>query len=106
MSFSMRLVSCEMEAVCYSPSAPFISLGGGGMRLSPLGTAAAVWPLYQSRMMDNDECGTLRGMGIGKEKGSTGRKPALEPLWPQFSRGTQTVALESQRPTTRAVARP
>jgi hypothetical protein len=38
-----------------------------GMRLSPLGTAAATGLLYQPQMIDDGDCGAIGGMGIGKE---------------------------------------
>jgi hypothetical protein len=34
----------------------------GGMRLSPLGTWTTIRPLYQPRMIDDDECGAVSGM--------------------------------------------
>jgi hypothetical protein len=33
-------------------------------------------------MIDEDECGAIGGMKIGREKQSTQRKPAPAPLWP------------------------
>lgn len=29
----------------------------GGVRPSPLVTSAAIWPMYQPRMTDDEECG-------------------------------------------------
>jgi hypothetical protein len=52
-----------------------------GVRLSPLGTSATVWLLYQPRMIDNDY-GAVGGMRIGRGNGSTRRKPAPVPLGP------------------------
>jgi hypothetical protein len=37
-----------------------------GVRLSPLGTAAAVSLLYQTQMIDNSGCGAIGGMKIGR----------------------------------------
>jgi hypothetical protein len=36
--------------------------------------------LYQPQKIDNDECGAVGGMWIGKAKRNTRRKPALVPL--------------------------
>jgi hypothetical protein len=33
-----------------------------GARLSPLGTAATIGLLYQTRMIDDDDCGAIGGM--------------------------------------------
>jgi hypothetical protein len=54
----------------------------GGVRLSPLGTSATVGLLYQPRMIDDDECGVVGGMRIGKGNRSTRRKSAPVPLCP------------------------
>jgi hypothetical protein len=41
--------------------------------------------LYQPRMIDDDECGAVCGMRIGRGNRSTGRKPAPVPFYrPQF----------------------
>jgi hypothetical protein len=53
-----------------------------GVRLSPLGTAATTGLLYQSRMVDDDECGAVGGMRIGRGNRGTRRKPAPAPLCP------------------------
>jgi hypothetical protein len=37
---------------------------------------------YQPRMIDDDECGAVGGMRIGRENRSTRRKPALVTLCP------------------------
>jgi hypothetical protein len=34
--------------------------------LSPLGTLATNWPMYQPRMMNEGECGAVGGMRIGR----------------------------------------
>jgi hypothetical protein len=52
-----------------------------GLRLSPLGTAAAIGLLYQLRMIDGD-CGAIGGMKIGRGSRSTRRKSAPAPLCP------------------------
>jgi hypothetical protein len=36
----------------------------GGLRLSPLGTSATVGPLYQPRIIDDDDYGAVGGMRI------------------------------------------
>jgi hypothetical protein len=40
-------------------------LSWSGVRLSPLGTSATIWPMYLPRMMDDDECGVVGAM-IGR----------------------------------------
>jgi hypothetical protein len=39
-------------------------------------------PLYQPRMIDDDECGAVGGMRIGRWNRSTRRKPAPVPFYP------------------------
>jgi hypothetical protein len=51
-----------------------------GLRLSPLGTAAATGLLYQPQMIDDGDCGAIGGMNIGRRNRSTRRNPAPEPL--------------------------
>jgi hypothetical protein len=53
-----------------------------GVRLSPLGTAAATGLLYQPQMIDDGDCGAIGGMKIGRGNRSTRRKPATAPLCP------------------------
>jgi hypothetical protein len=53
-----------------------------GVRLSPLGTAATTGRLYQTQMIDDDDCGATGGMNIGRGNRSTRRKPAPVPLRP------------------------
>jgi hypothetical protein len=85
----------------------------GGVRLSPLGTSAAVGLLYQPRMIDDDDdYGTVGGMRIGRGNRSTRRKPAPVPLCPPqilhdltWDR-TRAAAVGSQRLTAWAMARP
>jgi hypothetical protein len=52
------------------------------VRLSPLGTVATVWPIYQPQMTDVDECGAVGGMKIGRGNQSTRRKPTSGPICP------------------------
>jgi hypothetical protein len=49
-----------------------------GVRLSTLGTAATVWPIVPAPddYDDDDECGAVGGMRIGRGNRSTRRKPA------------------------------
>jgi hypothetical protein len=57
----------------------------GGVRLESLGTSATNWPMYQPWMIDDDdddECGAVRGMRIGRGNRSTRKKPAPVPLCP------------------------
>jgi hypothetical protein len=82
------------------------------VRLSPLGTAATTWPLYQLQMVDDDVCGAIGGMKIGRGKLSTRRKPALMPLCPpeiphELNRArTWTAAVGSRGITAWATAQP
>jgi hypothetical protein len=72
--------------VSLSPHVFFLLVSWGGLRLSPLGTSAAIWPIDQPRMID-DECGAVDGMRIGRGNRSTRRKPAPVSLCPpQISR--------------------
>jgi hypothetical protein len=55
------------------------------MRLSPLGTSATIWPIVpalDNEDDDDDECGAVGGMRIGRGNHSTRRKPAPVPLCP------------------------
>jgi hypothetical protein len=54
------------------------------MGLSPLGTSPTIFgPLYQPLLIDNnEECGTVSGMKIGKGNRTTRRKPAPVPICP------------------------
>jgi hypothetical protein len=52
-----------------------------GMRLSPFGIAATVWPTVPAPD-DNDDCGAIGGMRIGMGNRSTRRKPAALQLCP------------------------
>jgi hypothetical protein len=47
-----------------------------------LGTAATSGLLYKPQMIDDDHCGAIGGMKIGRGNRSTRRKPAPAPLWP------------------------
>jgi hypothetical protein len=51
------------------------------VRLSPLGTSAINWPIVPAPD-DNDECGAVGGMRIGRGNRSTRKKPAPVPLYP------------------------
>jgi hypothetical protein len=53
-----------------------------GVRLCPLGTAATIGLLYEPRMIDDDDCGAVGGMKIGRGNRSTRSKPAPAPLCP------------------------
>jgi hypothetical protein len=78
---------------------------------SPLGTAATTCLLYQPRMIDDGDCGTIGGMKIGRGNRSTWRKPVPEPHCPpqipheQTRARTRAVAVGSQRLTAWAMAR-
>jgi hypothetical protein len=68
--------------------------------------------LYQPRMIDDDECGAVGGMRIGRGNRSTRRKSATVPLCPPQIRNdltrtrTREVAVGIQRLTTWAMAPP
>jgi hypothetical protein len=58
---------------------PFFYWWGG---TKSLGTAATSGLLYKPQMIDEDDCGAIDGMKIGRGNRSTRRKPALAPLCP------------------------
>jgi hypothetical protein len=58
----------------------FFLFSWGWVRLSLLDTSATNWPVYQPRMIDDDECGAVGGMRIGRGNRSTRRKPVPAPL--------------------------
>jgi hypothetical protein len=51
------------------------------VKLSPLGTSVTNWSVVSAPMIDDDECGAVRGMRIGRGNRSTRRKPAPVPLY-------------------------
>jgi hypothetical protein len=57
----------------------FYYLWGG---TKSLGTAATSGLLYEPQMIDEDDCGAIGGMKIGRGNRSTRRKPAPAPLCP------------------------
>jgi hypothetical protein len=76
-----------------------------GVGRSPLGTAATSGLLYKPQMIDEDDCGAIGGMKVGKGNRSTRRKPGPAPLCPpqvphDQTRGrTRAAAVGSQRLT-------
>jgi hypothetical protein len=64
----------------------------GGVGLSPLGTVATSGLLYKPQMIDEDDCGAIGGMKIGRGNRSTQRKPAPAPLCPPQISHDQTRA--------------
>jgi hypothetical protein len=60
--------------------------------LSPLGTAATTDLLYHLQMIDDDDCGAIGGMKIGRGNRSTRRKPLLPPQIPHDHTRTRTQA--------------
>jgi hypothetical protein len=60
----------------------FFLVSCGGARLSPLGKPTTVWPIVPARMIDDDECGTVGAVRIGKGNRNTRRKSAAVPLCP------------------------
>jgi hypothetical protein len=82
------------------------------VRLSPLGTVATIGLFYRPQMIDDDDCGAIGGMRIGRGNRSTRRKPAPAPLCPpqiphiQTRARTRSAGVGSQRLTARTMARP
>jgi hypothetical protein len=93
-------------------SSPFHRLHFAGVRLSLLGTGVTTDLLYQPQMIDDDDCGAVSGMKIDRGNRNTRRKPAPMPLCsPQIPHEqnrfrTRAAAMERQRLTARAMARP
>jgi hypothetical protein len=58
------------------------SFSFSGVGLSPLGTAATSGLLYKPQMIDEDDCGAIGGIKIGRGNRSTRRKPTSAPLCP------------------------
>jgi hypothetical protein len=82
-----------------------------GVRLSPLGTAASVWPIVPAPDDDDDECGVIDGKRIGRGNRRTRRKPARVPFClPQIPRliraRTLAAVVGNRRLTACAMARP
>jgi hypothetical protein len=79
----------------------------GGVRLSPLGTSATVWLIVPAP--DNDVCGAVGGMRIGRGNRSTRSKPA--PVPPQIPHDltwdrTRAAAVGSRQLNAWAMSRP
>jgi hypothetical protein len=47
-----------------------------------LGTCGHFWPIVQTPIIDEDDCGVIGGMKIGRGNRSSRRKPAPAPLCP------------------------
>jgi hypothetical protein len=54
----------------------------GWVRLSPVGMSATDWPILPAPDDNDDECGAVGGMRIGRGKRSTRSKPAPVPISP------------------------
>jgi hypothetical protein len=54
----------------------------GGVSLGPMVLRPLFGLLYQPRMIDDDECGAVGGMRLGRRNRSTRRKPAPVPHCP------------------------
>jgi hypothetical protein len=83
-------------------SLPDIIIIISGVRLSPVGTAANIDPLYQPQMIDDGDCGAIGGMTIGRGNRNIWRKPAPVPLCQTHDltgARTRTAAVVSQRLT-------
>jgi hypothetical protein len=84
----------------------------GGVRLSPLGTAATIGLLYQPQIINDGDCGAVAGIKIGRGNRSTRSKPVPVSLCPpQISHDltrarTRAAAVGSQRLTAWAMAQP
>jgi hypothetical protein len=84
----------------------FFIISGVGLIVSPLGTAATSGLLYKPQMIDENDCGAVGGMKIGRGNRSTRRKPTPAPLYPpqiphdQTRARTRAAAVGSQRLTT------
>jgi hypothetical protein len=83
----------------------FFLVSWGWVRLSPLGTSATNWPIVPARMMDDDECGSVDGIRIGRGNRNTRRKSSPVPLCPPQIRHdltwarTRAAAVGSRRQT-------
>jgi hypothetical protein len=80
MSNTVAKSSKYMTLLHHSSSIFFSSVSWGGVRLSPLGTSATNWPIVPAP--DDDECGAVGGIRIGRGNRSTHRKPTPVPLCP------------------------
>jgi hypothetical protein len=63
-----------------------------------LGTAATYGLLYKPQMIDEDDCGAIGGIKIGRGNQSTRRKPAPAPLCPPQIPHNQTRSVTSWFP--------
>jgi hypothetical protein len=84
----------------------------GGVRLSPLGTSATIWPIVPAPGDGWYECGAVGGMRIGRGNRNTRRKPTPVPLCPPqiphdlTCTRTRAAAVRSLRLTAWAMAPP
>jgi hypothetical protein len=60
----------------------FFLVSWGGVRLSPLGTSATNWPIVPARMIDDDECGAVGGINVGRRSRNSWKQPAPVSLCP------------------------
>jgi hypothetical protein len=72
----------------------------GGVGLSPLGTAATSGLLYRPQMIDEDDCGAIGEMKIGRGNRSSRRKPAPASLCPPQIPHDQTPGRRGWKPAT------
>jgi hypothetical protein len=68
--------------------------------LSLLGTAPTSGLLYKPQMIDEDDCGAIGGMKIGRGNRSTRRKPAPAPLCQPQIPHDQTPGRRGGKPAT------
>jgi hypothetical protein len=98
---------------CLCRTFQLLRLGFFGFSFLGWGETESTWYVghYLARMIDDDECGAVGGMKIGRGSRSTRRKPALVPLCPPqiphdhtWAR-TRAAAVGNRRLTSWAMAR-
>jgi hypothetical protein len=77
---SLRSILILLSYQCLGLSFYFFYYWWGGTK--SLGTVATSDLLYKPQMIDEDDCGAIGGIKIGRGKQSTRRKPAPVPLCP------------------------
>jgi hypothetical protein len=83
----------------------FFLISSGGVRLSPPGTSATIWPNVPTPGDTHDECGAIGGIKIRRGNQNTRRKSTSVPLWPpQIPHGLtwariRAAEVGSRRPT-------
>jgi hypothetical protein len=110
-------IACNAHILCiqalrFQPYASYLCFLWVGWDWVHLVRRRLIGLWYQPRMTDDDECGAVGGMRIGRGSRSTRRKPAPVPFCPPqiphdltWAR-TRVAAVGSQRLTAWAMARP